>query len=39
MIFRLIIFLVLNFGALALGSYFTGAGVTSDWYYNLKIAP
>lgn len=39
MIFRLIVFLVLNFGALALGGLFTSKGVTSDWYYNLKIAP
>jgi tryptophan-rich sensory protein len=39
MIYRLLIFLVLNFGALALGGLFTSKGVTSDWYYNLKIAP
>lgn len=39
MIYRLIIFLILNFGALALGGYFTGAGVTSDWYFTLDKAP
>lgn len=39
MIVRLIIFLVLNFGALALGSYFTGKGVPSEWYAELNKAP
>ena len=32
-------FLVLNFGALALGGLFTGQGVTSEWYTNLNQAP
>ncbi|MBA3898876.1 MAG: tryptophan-rich sensory protein [Bacteroidetes bacterium] len=36
---KLIIFLVLNFGALAIGSYFTGNGITSSWYQNLQKAP
>lgn len=39
MIFRLIIFLLINFGALALGSFFTSKGVPSDWYINLNKAP
>ncbi len=39
MIIRLILFLILNFGALALGSYFTGPGVSSDWYQGLNKAP
>lgn len=36
---KLILFLVLNFGALALGGLFTGSGVTSEWYANLNKAP
>lgn len=39
MIIRSIIFLILNFGALALGGMFTGKGVPSDWYVNLSKAP
>lgn len=39
MITRLIIFLLLNFGALGIGSYFTGDGVLSDWYAELNKAP
>jgi benzodiazapine receptor len=39
MIYKLIIFLVLNFAALALGSLFTGNGVTSDWYVSQSKAP
>ena len=39
MIVRLIIFLVLNFGALAIGGFFTGSGVPSDWYADLNKAP
>lgn len=34
-----ILFLLLNFGALALGGLFTGSGVTSEWYENLNQAP
>lgn len=36
---KLIIFLILNFGALAIGGLFTGKGVPSDWYVNLAKAP
>mgnify|MGYP003528876848 CR=1 FL=1 len=39
MVLRVIIFLVINFAALALGSIFTSAGVSSDWYTNLNQAP
>jgi len=36
---RLILFLILNFGALALGGLFTSTGVSSDWYQNMNQAP
>ena len=39
MLYRLIIFLILNFSALAIGSFFTGYGVPSDWYSQLNKAP
>mgnify|MGYP001502041650 FL=1 len=39
MIYRIIIFLIINFGALAIGGFFTGKGVTSDWYSELIKAP
>jgi len=39
MIYRLIIFLALNFGALAIGGIFTSKGVPSDWYVGLAKAP
>lgn len=39
MIYKLTIFLLLNFGALTLGSFFTSKGVPSDWYINLYKAP
>ena len=39
MIYRLIIFLLINFGALAIGGFFTGKGVPSDWYEGLVKAP
>ena len=39
MIYRLIIFLLVNFGALAIGGFFTGRGVPSDWYAGLSKAP
>lgn len=39
MMSKLIVFLLLNFGALALGGLFTGSGVTSDWYANTNKAP
>lgn len=37
--YRLIIFLVINFAALAVGGLFTSDGVSSDWYSNLNKAP
>ena len=30
---------MLNFGAIAIGSYFTDSGASSDWYQNLNKAP
>ncbi|MGE5356455.1 MAG: TspO/MBR family protein [Deltaproteobacteria bacterium] len=39
MILRLIVFFILNFGALAIGSVFTGSGVPSEWYQSLNKAP
>ncbi len=39
MIYRLIIFLALNFAALAIGGLFTSKGVPSDWYINIAKAP
>jgi len=39
MIYRLIILLIINFGALAIGSFYTGKGVPSDWYIGLVKAP
>ena len=39
MIKRILLFLVLNFTALAVGGLFTGKGVSSDWYQNLNQAP
>ena len=39
MIYRLIIFLIINFAALAIGGYFTGSAVTEEWYMGLDKAP
>jgi translocator protein len=39
MIYRTILFLVINFAALALGMIFTGKGVPSEWYVSLNKAP
>jgi tryptophan-rich sensory protein len=39
MLYRALIFLVLNFAALGIGSLFTSNGVSSDWYINLNKAP
>ena len=39
MLKRIILFLLLNFAALAIGGLFTGSGVTSDWYTSLNQAP
>lgn len=36
---RFALFLVLNFAALGLGSFFTGSGVPSEWYQTLNKAP
>lgn len=38
-IVRILIFAVLNFGALGLGTYFMGEGPSSGWYQNLNKAP
>lgn len=34
-----LIFLIINFGGLALGSWFMGSEVSGDWYQNLNKAP
>jgi len=39
MYIRIIIFLVINFAALGIGSIFTGSGVPSEWYQSLNKAP
>ncbi len=39
MIYRVVIFLIINFGALGIGSIFTNDGVNSQWYANLNKAP
>ena len=39
MIGRLILFFLLNFGALALGSFLMNNGPSSDWYLGLNKAP
>jgi len=39
MVIRLLIFLGLNFVALAIGGMFTGSGVSSEWYASLNKAP
>ena len=39
MIYRLAIFLAINFAALALGGLFTNNGVVSDWYIGIAKAP
>ena len=36
---RILVFLLINFAALAIGSLFTDTGVSSDWYQNLNQAP
>lgn len=37
--FRLLLFLILNFGALLIGGLFTNSGVNSEWYNALNQAP
>lgn len=39
MVLRIILFLLINFAAIGIGSLFTTSGVTSDWYLNLNKAP
>ena len=34
-----ILFLVINFGGLAVGNWLMGAGPTGDWYTNINKAP
>lgn len=34
-----ILFLVVNFGGLAIGSWLMGSGPTGDWYTNINKAP
>lgn len=35
----IVVFLIINFGALALGSWFMNNGPLTDWYINLNQAP
>lgn len=37
--YLLILFLVLNFGGLAIGNWFMGEAVSEQWYNNLSKAP
>lgn len=39
MALRIILFLIINFAALGIGSLFTNAGVSSEWYLSLNKAP
>jgi benzodiazapine receptor len=39
MLKKTLLFLLLNFGALAIGGIFTGTGVSSEWYQGLNQAP
>lgn len=39
MIYRLILFLILNFATLALGSFMAGRGPRSEWYAGISKAP
>jgi tryptophan-rich sensory protein len=39
MTLRIILFLVINFGALALGGFLMGKGATSEWYDTVNKAP
>lgn len=36
---RTLIFLIINFAALGVGGFYTGTGVSSEWYANLAKAP
>ncbi|MBN2347995.1 MAG: tryptophan-rich sensory protein [Bacteroidales bacterium] len=37
--YKIIVFLILNFGALGIGGMLMGEGPASDWYVNLNKAP
>ena len=39
MIYRLIVFLVINFGALGIGGFLMGEGPQSSWYVDIEKAP
>lgn len=39
MLKKIVLFLILNFGALGLGSYFTSSAVKASWYLDLNKAP
>ena len=39
MALRILLFLVINFAALGIGSFFTGSGVSSEWYISMNKAP
>lgn len=39
MLYRIILFLLINFGALGIGSLFTNKSVSGDWYIGLAKAP
>lgn len=39
MLIRIVIFLIINFAALAIGGIFTGKGVPSEWYQTINKAP
>ncbi|MEM9920184.1 MAG: TspO/MBR family protein [Bacteroidota bacterium] len=39
LILTIVVFLIINFGGLAIGGLFTGNGATSDWYLNMNRAP
>ena len=39
MVARIVLFLIINFGALAIGSALMGGGSSSDWYQSLNKAP
>jgi tryptophan-rich sensory protein len=39
MVVKFLVFLLINFFGLGLGGFFTGRGVSSNWYYELSKAP
>lgn len=39
MVYRIILFIIINFAALAIGGLFTNTGVNSAWYISLNKAP